>query len=100
VENLGSFDFKYSIYKLIAREAEVKSGGGVKQRGESRKGQKGRVVSPGTERAPKIIKDKKEVFGKKDQATDVLSFGAFKYHEYNTACSLPLVLYRQARNSQ
>jgi hydrocephalus-inducing protein len=79
IENLGNFDFKYSIYKLLARETEtIPSFVQTRRTGESRKGQKPRAGSPGLDRgANKVVKDRKEVTGKKEQSTDILAFGVF-----------------------
>ncbi|KAI9095517.1 hypothetical protein DFS34DRAFT_651319 [Phlyctochytrium arcticum] len=68
IENLGEFDFRYSIYKLVAALAEIKVGG--KTRTNSRASKTGGRMSP-----PPVTKvvNRKEVI----KQGDTLNFGAF-----------------------
>ncbi|XJO77830.1 hypothetical protein BDV3_002359 [Batrachochytrium dendrobatidis] len=69
IENQGEFDFKYSIYKLVARAIEPKIG--TKNKSHVRLGKLARAASPPP--ATKSISNRKEVF----KPTDTLNSGAF-----------------------
>ncbi|KAI9356512.1 hypothetical protein DFJ73DRAFT_958267 [Zopfochytrium polystomum] len=68
VENLGEFDFRYSIYKIIQGISEAK-GGGAKLRTNSRASKAVRSNSPPTQK----VLNKKELV----KQTDATNFGAF-----------------------
>ncbi|KAH6588049.1 hypothetical protein BASA50_010912 [Batrachochytrium salamandrivorans] len=69
IENKGEFDFKYSIYKLIAQEVELKATS--KNRLNYRTGKPAHSISPPP--ASKVISNRKEI----TKPADMLNFGAF-----------------------